>query len=66
MDFELMSIVNTIKAEKRIEFDEYLKEKGILKQVLHDFLASVLIHQPDDVFEFARQYFEMIRDDPVS
>lgn len=64
MDFELVSMVNMIKAGKKREFDDYLQEKVILKQVLHDFLASVLVHQPDDVFAFARQYFEMVRDDP--
>ena len=37
-----------------------------LQEILTDFLASVLVHQPDDVFAFAKTYNHLHADNNTS
>ncbi|CEM04237.1 unnamed protein product [Vitrella brassicaformis CCMP3155] len=37
----------------------YVEKHPELRQLLTDFLASVLLHTPEDVFAFAREYFSV-------
>mmetsp|Transcript_662 Transcript_662/g.1202 ORF Transcript_662/g.1202 Transcript_662/m.1202 type:complete len:81 (-) Transcript_662:22-264(-) len=43
--------------ELRQEHTTYLEQHPELRQVLNDFMSSVLLHRPDQVFEFAKEYF---------
>mmetsp|Transcript_44915 Transcript_44915/g.100997 ORF Transcript_44915/g.100997 Transcript_44915/m.100997 type:complete len:89 (-) Transcript_44915:142-408(-) len=47
--------------ELRQEHTKYLEQHPELRQVLNDFMSSVLLHRPDQVFEFARQYFSAFK-----
>ncbi|KAF4661084.1 hypothetical protein FOL47_006843 [Perkinsus chesapeaki] len=37
--------------------EDYLKSHPELRQMLNDFIASALLQQPDDIFDFAKDYF---------
>mmetsp|Transcript_97750 Transcript_97750/g.273580 ORF Transcript_97750/g.273580 Transcript_97750/m.273580 type:complete len:112 (-) Transcript_97750:190-525(-) len=43
--------------ELRQEHTKYLQQHPELRQVLNDFMSSVLLHQPEHAFDFAREYF---------
>merc|ERR1712151_1103478 len=43
--------------ELRQEHTRYLEQHPELRQVLNDFMSSVLLHRPDHVFDFAKEYF---------
>merc|ERR1719352_1236245 len=45
----------------RQEHTKYLEEHPELRQVLNDFMSSVLLHRPDQVFDFAREYFSAFK-----
>lgn len=41
----------------REEHNKYLEKHPELRQLLNDFMSSVLLHRPDEVFGFAKEYF---------
>ncbi|CAE8614139.1 unnamed protein product, partial [Polarella glacialis] len=43
--------------ELRQEHTTYLEQHPELRQVLNDFMSSVLLHRPEQAFDFARDYF---------
>lgn len=45
------------KEQLKEEHSKYIRDHVVLKQILHDFLQSILLHQPEDVFKFSREYF---------
>jgi guanylate kinase len=52
-----------MKVEKKLQdHAQYLQHNLLLKQILHDFMSNVLVHQPLDVFHFAKQYFSNLQD----
>lgn len=52
--------------ELREEHFKFIDEHPELRQVLNDFLSSVLLHRPDDVFAFAREYFMAFKQTQVT
>ena len=46
------------------QYDAYLSRHPDLTEILHDFLSDLLVHQPEDVFAFAREYFSRIGPPP--
>eukprot|EP00441_Pelagodinium_beii_P042254 CAMPEP_0197647488 /NCGR_PEP_ID=MMETSP1338-20131121/25532_1 /TAXON_ID=43686 ORGANISM="Pelagodinium beii, Strain RCC1491" /NCGR_SAMPLE_ID=MMETSP1338 /ASSEMBLY_ACC=CAM_ASM_000754 /LENGTH=76 /DNA_ID=CAMNT_0043221299 /DNA_START=61 /DNA_END=291 /DNA_ORIENTATION=+ len=45
------------------EHSAYLEQHPELRQVLNDFMSSVLLHRPEQVFEFTREYFTAFKQD---
>ena len=54
--------------ERRIDLEgqhtEYLQSHPELRDLLNDFMTSVLLHQPKDIFLFARDYFGVFNPEP--
>jgi hypothetical protein len=49
------------KAELKAEHEGYLRAHPEVPQLLNDFVSSCLVQQPNDVFEFAREYFSTVQ-----
>merc|ERR1719188_2077287 len=47
--------------ELKQEHSRYLDQHPELRQVMNDFMSSVLLHRPDHVFDFAREYFSAFK-----
>mmetsp|Transcript_66076 Transcript_66076/g.123248 ORF Transcript_66076/g.123248 Transcript_66076/m.123248 type:complete len:94 (+) Transcript_66076:89-370(+) len=47
--------------ELRKEHMQYLDQHPELRQVLNDFMSSVLLHRPEHVFDFAKEYFSAFK-----
>lgn len=45
----------------RVSHEEYLEKNAKVKELLTDFAATVLLHKPDDIWQFAREFFEPYR-----
>eukprot|EP00434_Breviolum_minutum_P001161 symbB.v1.2.001017.t1/scaffold52.1/size380577/7 len=41
----------------REEHNKYLEKHPELRQLLNDFMSSVLLHRPKEAFDFAKEYF---------
>mmetsp|Transcript_21029 Transcript_21029/g.46791 ORF Transcript_21029/g.46791 Transcript_21029/m.46791 type:complete len:95 (-) Transcript_21029:124-408(-) len=66
VDGQMRELEQQEKLEKREEalkreHADYLEKHPELRQVLNDFMSSVLLHRPDQVFEFAREYFSAFK-----
>mmetsp|Transcript_42228 Transcript_42228/g.111533 ORF Transcript_42228/g.111533 Transcript_42228/m.111533 type:complete len:110 (-) Transcript_42228:171-500(-) len=56
-DMEQQEKLELREEELRQEHTAYLDQHPELRQVMNDFMSSVLLHRPDHVFDFAREYF---------
>ena len=56
-DLQLVSAFLDRKLELRALFERYLREHPDLRRLLADFLQAVLVWKPDDVSEFAENFF---------
>lgn len=45
----------------RISHEQYLDNNTQVKDLLSDFAATALLHKPDDIWLFAREFFEPYR-----
>ena len=57
LTFEEISQLNERKRELREEHAAYMADHPELKTIMSDFMSSVLLEKPDDVFSFAREHF---------
>mmetsp|Transcript_37520 Transcript_37520/g.49332 ORF Transcript_37520/g.49332 Transcript_37520/m.49332 type:complete len:250 (+) Transcript_37520:45-794(+) len=64
-DNEVLAYLSTRKVELMEQHDEYISEHNEIREVLNDFLSSVLLHKPDDVFVFAKEYFHSFNPTPL-
>jgi guanylate kinase len=48
------------KAELKVEHEAYLRARPEINQLLNDFVTSCLVQQPNDIFEYARDYFATV------
>lgn len=39
------------------ENKQYLENHPEIKDILNDFISSILLHTPNDIFLYAREYF---------
>lgn len=60
-DFEHQSLLQFKQSMLQAQYDEYLGDQVVLKQILHDFMTSLLVHQPKDIFAFAKEYFSLLK-----
>ncbi len=42
----------------------FLTQRPEIKQLLNDYMANILLHKPDDVFKFTKDYFSILADKP--
>jgi guanylate kinase len=43
---------------------DYLTVNPEIKKLLNDYLANLLLHKPDDVFKFTKDYFSILSEKP--
>ncbi len=46
-----------MKDEIKKEHIEYLKKHPEIREILNDFVSTLLLKKPDDLYAFARDYF---------
>lgn len=56
-DLQMFSQYLDRKEQLEREHKEYMSAHPELRAILADFLQSLLIHKPDDVYQFARDTF---------
>ncbi|KAF0308125.1 Ciliogenesis-associated TTC17-interacting protein [Amphibalanus amphitrite] len=57
LDLQLVSVFTDRKLELRALFERYLREHPDVRRLLADFLQAVLVWKPEDVTEFAENFF---------
>ncbi|SOV79240.1 conserved Plasmodium protein, unknown function [Plasmodium sp. gorilla clade G3] len=40
---------------------KYMESHPELKDLLNDFISSILLHTPDDIFKYANEYFSKFK-----
>ncbi|GAW83537.1 conserved Plasmodium protein, unknown function [Plasmodium gonderi] len=48
---------NNLKSEN----SKYMENHPELKDLLNDFMSSVLLHTPEDIFKYANEYFSYFK-----
>jgi guanylate kinase len=56
-DSELQTYFGKIKEEIKKEHQEYVVHHPELREILNDFLSSVLLEKPDNVYNYAKEFF---------
>ncbi len=56
-DPELKTYYLNVKEEIKKEHVDYLGQHPEIRQLLNDFLSTLLLEKPEDVFRFAQDYF---------
>jgi guanylate kinase len=54
-DSEVITYLSTRKQKLISSHQEYLGEHPEMREILNDFLSSVLLSKPDDVYLFAKE-----------
>lgn len=55
-----------VRKQKLIEsHEEYISKHPEMREILNDFLSSVLLNKPDDVYLFSKEYFHPFNPTPV-
>jgi hypothetical protein len=61
LNFEQKSLLNQYHTQYKNENIALLQNTQAQNNILHDLLNQLLIHQPEDVFEFVKEYFSYYR-----
>lgn len=64
-DNEVLAYLSTRKDELMTQHDEYIADHPEIREVLNDFLSSVLLSKPNDVFVYAKEYFHPFNPTPL-
>ena len=64
-DNEIVAYLSTRKQKLIDSHNSYILEHPEMRQILNDFMSSVLITKPDDVYLFAKEYFHPFNPTPV-
>jgi hypothetical protein len=56
-DLEMISKYTDRKGDLEEDHMEYIRKHPELKALMADFLQALLVHKPEDTFEFARKHF---------
>lgn len=62
-DPELQTYFAKIKEEIKSEHVQYIKSHPEIRDILNDFLSSLLLEKPDDIYYYARKYFSFFNVD---
>ena len=63
-DNEVLAYLSTRKDQLIESHGEYISSHPEIREVLNDFLSSVLLHKPDNVFVYAKEYFHPFNPSP--
>lgn len=66
LDPELLAYFHATKDKITEEHKAYLLAHPEIKQILQDFLSKLLLKKPDNIYEFANEYFSYFKDDGTS
>ena len=64
-DNEVLAYLCVRKEELIISHEKYIHKHPEIREVLNDFLSSVLLHKPDDVYVYAKEYFHPFNPTPL-
>merc|ERR1711865_283299 len=64
-DNEVLQYLSVRKDELIESHEEYVTSHPEIREVLNDFLSSVLLHKPDDVYVYAKEYFHPFNPTPL-
>jgi guanylate kinase len=56
-DNEVLAYLSTRKDQLIESHGDYISGHPEIRQVLNDFLSSVLLRKPDNVYVFSKEYF---------
>lgn len=57
LDPELKTYFSKIKEEIKSEHVQYIRNHPEIRDILNDFLSSLLLEKPEDIYFYARKYF---------
>ena len=58
LDPELQTFYTDIKNGIRKDYGKYFQNHPEIRQILNDFVSTLLLHKPDNTYDFARDYFK--------
>jgi guanylate kinase len=64
-DNEVLAYLSVRKDELIESHSEYIAKHPEIREVLNDFLSSVLLSKPNDVFVYAKEYFHPFNRTPL-
>ena len=64
-DNEVLAYLSVRKDELIQSHQEYIARHPEIREVLNDYLSSVLLYKPDDVFVYAKEYFHPFNPTPL-
>jgi len=53
----LRTYFNDVKAEIKKEHSTYIAKHPELREILNDFLSTVMLEKPSNIYDYAQQYF---------
>lgn len=62
-DPELKTYFSKIKEEIKLEHIEYIKSHPELRDILNDFISSLLLDKPENIYTYAKEYFSFFNVD---
>ena len=63
-DNEVLAYLSTRKDQLIESHGDYIASHPEIREVLNDFISSVLLHKPDNVFVYAKEYFHPFNPQP--
>ncbi|SBT80843.1 conserved Plasmodium protein, unknown function [Plasmodium malariae] len=62
-DFNLIEKNNLDEETNNLkdENSKYMESHPELKDLLNDFISSILLHTPEDIFKYANEYFSYFK-----
>lgn len=57
LDPELKTYYMQVKDEVKKEHNAYISAHPEIRQLLNDFLSTLLLEKPEDVYDYAQDYF---------
>ena len=64
-DHEILAYLSTRKQKLIDSHGSYIVEHPEMREILNDFMSSLLLNKPDDVYLFAKEYFHPYNKTPV-
>jgi guanylate kinase len=56
-DMELKNYYNKVKSDVQTEHLDYIKSHPEIRDILNDFISTLLLEKPDDIFSYAKNHF---------
>jgi guanylate kinase len=65
LDLKERATVDVRKTELVENHNNYIERHPELRELLNDFISSVLLNKPDDIFRFTREFFSKFNPEPI-